>query len=171
MPAVQASLEYLQKLPLYVEEKPYWCFLTPREGFDPDKQRVDNLEFEVHKDITIQDVRESGMKMSLDECGFQVITHNTNNLPLNNVETVTAYRLETEDLLRKTFSAVYVACYDTQLRKNVPFKRSQIDLNDPLTAEGPARGAHNGIPRLYKLYGGVLIWTYRCYLQFWPRHN
>jgi hypothetical protein len=144
MPAVQASLEYLQKLPLYEEEKPYWCFLAPREGFDPDKQRVDNLEFEAHGDIIIQDIRESSAKISLDECGFQVIPHETKSLSFETVEAVASYKSETEDLLRRTFGAVYVACYDTQLRKNVPFKRSQIDLNDPLTAEGPARGVHNG---------------------------
>jgi hypothetical protein len=146
MPAVQASLEYLQKLLLYEEEKPYWCFLTPREGFDPDKQRVDNLEFEAHENIIIQDIRESSTKISLDVCGFQVIPHQTKNITFESAEAVATYKLETEDLLRETFGAVYVACYDTQLRKNVPFKRSQIDLNDPLTAEGPARGVHNGMP-------------------------
>lgn len=171
MPAVQASLEYLQKLPLYDKEKPYWCFLTPREGFDPDKQRVDNLEFEAHEDITIQDVRESGTRVSLDECGFQLILHNTKNLHFENAEAVAKYRSETEDLLRNTFGAVYVACYDTRLRKNVQFKHSQIDLNDPLRVEGPARGAHNGIPRFCKLHRVVLSWTYRYYLQFWPRYN
>ena len=151
MPAVQTSLEYLQKLPLYQEEKPYWCFLTPREGFDPDKQRVDNLEFEAHENITIQDIRESSTKMSLEECGFQVIPHKTENLSFESAEAVTTYKSETEGLLQETFGAVYVVCYDTQLRKNVPFKRSQLDLNDPLTAEGPARGAHNGMPRSYTL--------------------
>ena len=45
MPSVQTSIEYLQKLALYEEEKPYWCFLPPSEDFDPDVQRVDNLEF------------------------------------------------------------------------------------------------------------------------------
>jgi len=156
MPAVQACLEYLQKLPLYEEEKPYWCFLTPREGFDPDKQRVDNLEFEAHEDITIRDIRESSDKISLEECGFQVIPHQAKNLSFENTEAVTAYKSETEDLLQKTFGAVYVTCYDAQLRKNVPFKRSQLDLNDPLTAEGPARGAHNGGPRSYPLSSRLL---------------
>jgi hypothetical protein len=151
MPAVQASLEYLQKLPLYEKVKPYWCFLTPREGFDPDKQRVDNLEFEAHENITVQDIRESSTKISLEECGFQVIPHKTKNLSFESAEAVATYKSETEDLLRKTFGAVYVICYDTQLRKNVPFKRSQLDLNDPLTAEGPARGAHNGMPRSFSL--------------------
>jgi hypothetical protein len=53
MPAIETSLEYLQRLPLYETEKPYWCFLPPHEGFDPDAQRVDNLEFEHYSDITI----------------------------------------------------------------------------------------------------------------------
>ena len=171
MPKVQASLEYLQKLPLYDEEKPYWCFLPPQEGFDPDTQRVDNLEFEAHGDITIQDIRESSTKISLDECGFEVIYHKTKNLTFESAEAVAAYKQETEDLLQKAFSAVYVACYDTQLRKNVPFIRSQIDLNDPLTAEGPARGVHNGMPTSYPILLQVFTGTYRCYLQLWPGYN
>jgi hypothetical protein len=156
MPDVQASLEYLQKLPHYEEEKPYWCFLTPREGFDPDQQRVDNLEFEAHEGITIRDIRESSDKISLEEYGFQVIPHKSKNLSFESGEAVTTYKSETEDLLQETFGAVYVVCYGTQLRKNVPFKRSQLDLNDPLTAEGPARGAHNGMPRSYSLSSRVL---------------
>jgi hypothetical protein len=161
MPAVQASLEYLQNLPLYDEEKPYWCFLTPREGFDPDKQRVDNLEFEAHKNIIIQDIRESSTEISLEECGFQVIPHKTKYLSFETADVVVAYKAETEDLLQRTFGAVYVVCYDSQLRKNVPFKRSQLDLNDPLTAEGPARGAHNGIPRTCPLFRCILTFIYR----------
>jgi hypothetical protein len=102
MPCVQTSLEYLQDLPLYEEEKPYWCFLTPRDGFDPDKQRIDNLEFEAHGNITIHDMRESGTKISLDECGFQVLNHKTKSLSFETAEAVAAYKAETEDLLRKT---------------------------------------------------------------------
>ena len=72
MPDVQATIEYLQRLPLYEEEKPYWCFLPPHEGFDPDEQRVDNLEWEDHSDITIKDIRENRSQFRIDDCGFEV---------------------------------------------------------------------------------------------------
>lgn len=34
MPNVIGTIEYLQQLSLYEQERPYWCLITPREGFD-----------------------------------------------------------------------------------------------------------------------------------------
>ena len=144
MPDVQASLEYLQKLALYEDEKPYWCFLPPHEGFDPDEQRVDNLEFEDHSNITIHDIRESETKKRIDDCGFQVFDHVSRFSRFDSPSDVLGYKSETEDLLRKELNAVFVKCYDHRLRKNVTFERNVLDLNDPLLMEGPARGVHNG---------------------------
>ena len=144
MPAVQATLEYLQKLPLYKSEKPYWCFLTPKEGFNPDLQRVDNLEFEDHPNITIYNIRDLPSKPKIGDCGFEVLSHKSKFSKFERGEDVTQYRLETEQLLRRTLGAVLVKCYDSRLRKNVLFQRTQLDLNDLLLTEGPARGAHNG---------------------------
>ena len=144
MPAVQATLEYLQKLPLYDEEKPYWCFLPPHEGFDPDKQRVDNLEFEGYPGIQIRDMRELDAAPKIGDCGFEVLSHRSKLSRFNQADDVSKYVAETEELLGEKMDAVYVKCYDSRLRKNVMFQRSQLDLNDPLLTEGPARGAHNG---------------------------
>ncbi len=36
-------------------------------------------------------------------------------------------------------------CYDSALRKNVHFVRSQFDMNDRLLVGSPARGVHNGV--------------------------
>jgi hypothetical protein len=144
MPAVQATLEYLQKLPLYKSEKPYWCFLTPKEGFNPDLQRVDNLEFEDHPNITIYNIRDLPSKPKIGDCGFEVLSHKSKFSKFERGGDVTQYRLETEQLLRKTLGAVLVKCYDSRLRKNVLFQRTQLDLNDLLLTEGPARGVHNG---------------------------
>lgn len=144
MPDVQTTLEYLQRLPLYDEEKPYWCFLPPHEGFDPDKQRVDNLEWENHSGITITDIRKNKGHYRLDDNGFQVMNHDSKFTKFENLSDIDNYKLETENLLKETMNAVYVKCYDTRLRKNILFRRTEFDLNDPLTSEGPARGAHNG---------------------------
>jgi len=144
MPAVQASIEYLQKLPLYETEKPFWCFLPPRDGFDPDKQRVDNLEWEDHSNITIQDIRETKGHFKIDECGFEVLDHRSDVSDFKSAADVARYKAETEKLLKHKMQAVYVNCYDSRLRENVTFQRTQLDLNDPLLKEGPARGAHNG---------------------------
>ncbi|KAL5322242.1 hypothetical protein ACEPPN_010214 [Leptodophora sp. 'Broadleaf-Isolate-01'] len=75
MPQVNATLEYLQNLPLYDVEKPYWCFFAPRDGFDPNLQRLDNLEFEAHENIPINDLRDLTKKADINECGFQVVPH------------------------------------------------------------------------------------------------
>ncbi|PVH79049.1 hypothetical protein DL98DRAFT_589825 [Cadophora sp. DSE1049] len=145
MPQVHATLEYLQKLPLYDEEKPYWCFLAPREGFDPDVERVDNLEFEERDNITIEDIRESSKSFSIDDCAFQVLTHTSRFSRFEAADDVEQYRAETEQLLKDTLGAVYAKCYDSVLRKNVAFQRNELDLADPLHTEGPARGVHNDI--------------------------
>jgi hypothetical protein len=144
MPTVQAGLEYLQKLPLYETEKPYWCFLPPHDGFDPDAQRVDNLEFEDYPGIKIEDIRELSGPVKIDDCGFEVLKHQSRFSSFDREDDVVQYRLETEELLRGKMDAVCVTCYDSRLRKNVPFVRTELDLNDLLLREGPARGVHNG---------------------------
>lgn len=118
--------------------------MPPREGFDPDKERVDNLEFETHSDVPITDIRPSKGRISLEDHGFQVLSHATNFSDFTSEEGVRAYKIETEALLRENFGACWARTYDFVLRKNVPLQRKQFDLNDPLHIEGPARGAHNG---------------------------
>src|SRR5436190_12660683 len=135
MPDIVASIEYLQKLPLYETEKPYYCLLAPREGFDPDAQRLDNLEYEEHTDITITDMRSALSDISIEEYGFQVLSHESQALALSTREECEAYRQETEALLRKEFGAVYVKCYEVRKRENIPIQRSQMDYNDPLLIE------------------------------------
>lgn len=144
MPAVQASLEYLQDLPLYEHEKPYWCFLSPTEGFDPDIQRVDNLEFETRPNISIHNIRDLEQKPKIGECGFEVLSHKSAFSGFPTTQDITQYRVETESLLKKVLTAEYVLCYDSRLRLNVAFHRKQLDLNDLILTEGPAHGVHNG---------------------------
>ncbi|KAH8602774.1 hypothetical protein B0O99DRAFT_587850 [Bisporella sp. PMI_857] len=145
MPAVKARIEYLQKLPLYDTVKPYWCFLPPRDGFDPDEQRLDNLEWEDHSDISIEDIRDRKNQFRLDNCGFEVFDHETQFTKFELAEEVVQYKHETEEFLKDKMGAVHVRCYDSRLRKNVLFQRNQLDLNDLLVKEGPARGVHNDI--------------------------
>jgi len=145
MPDVCAAIDYLANLDLYKTVKPYWCFLPPREGFDPDKERVDNLEFEARRGITIRDIRGAKDKIKLEKHGFEVLSHATKISEFASVQAVEAYKSETEQLLRETLGAIHVKCYDLRLRKNISFHRTQFDMNDPLHIEGPARGAHNDI--------------------------
>lgn len=138
---------YLQGLELYETEKPYWGFFPPDEGFDPDKQRRDNLEFEGHH-VAISDIRGLKGDVSPENYGFQVLSHDTQISALTSADAVESYKRETEQLLIEALGASHVKCYDLQLRKNIVFQRTEFDLNDPLHTEGPARGAHNGEGRL-----------------------
>lgn len=149
---------YLKNLDLYQTEKPYWCFLTPRDGFDPDKERVDNLEFERCQNTTITDIRSFKDKINLKGHGFEVLPHTTKISEFTSADAIEAYKAETEQLLKERLRASYVKCYDVMLRKNIVFYRNQFDINDPLHTEGPARGAHNGdcsdsLPVCFGRYG------------------
>jgi hypothetical protein len=121
--------------------------LTPQEGFDPDEQRVDNLEFE-NREVVITDIRGLKDDVSLESFGFQVLSHDTEISAFTSSDAVDRYKGETERLLMKALGATYVKCYDLGLRKNVIFQRTEFDLNDPLLKKGPAQGAHNGEARL-----------------------
>jgi hypothetical protein len=144
MSDVVTSIEYLQNLPLYQTEKPYYCLLAPHEGFDPNAQRLDNLEFEVFPNIRVTDIRDSIDEFSLEKCGFEVFSHHSDGLEFNTAEDVHAYKQETEAMLRDKLGAEFVKCYEVRTRKNIPLPRSVFDYNDPLLVEGPAKGAHSG---------------------------
>jgi hypothetical protein len=134
----------LQDLPLYETEKPYWCLQPPYEGFNPDEERLDNLEFETRENIEITDIRPFKSSIKLEQHGFEVLSHASGIHEFISVMDVQEYKSETERMLRDVLDASFVKCYDFILRKNVPFQRSQFDINDLLHTEGPARGAHNG---------------------------
>lgn len=161
MPDIKAGIEYLQKLKLYEVEKPYYCLLAPHEGFDPDAQRLDNLEYEVHPDMTIRDMRD--INPTINDFGFQVLSHQSEALDLTTREGVELYRQETEQLLRDVLGAVYVRTYEVRQRENVRIERTEMDYNDPLLKEGPAKGAHNGtVSHLICLACRLII--YRCHI-------
>lgn len=144
MPNVKTDIEYLQNLPRYKTEKPYYLLKSPDPNFDPDAQRLDNLEYETHSNILIQDMRDSPHDFTMEKNGFEVVSHQSTTLSFQSADDVKAHKAETEDLLRKQLGAVYVRCYELRERKNMRFERNQFDLHDPLLVEGPARGAHNG---------------------------
>src|SRR5438034_10716671 len=102
MPDITADIDFLADLPLYQREKPYLALLPPSPDRDPDKKRLDNLEFEIRKGITIMDIRNTE-GFTIGECGFQVLTHESRHLAFSNVAYVDSYKRETEQLLQTTF--------------------------------------------------------------------
>jgi hypothetical protein len=143
MPDIKADLEYLADLPLYATEKPYLCLLSPSDGFNPDTDRADNLEYELHRGIPLTDMRDRA-DIDIGSYGFQVLNHTSRFPDLESVCDVDSYKRETEQLLQESLGATYVFCYDLRKRRNQVFNRTQFDVYDPLLEEGPARGAHVG---------------------------
>jgi hypothetical protein len=143
MPANLADIEFLADLPIYQTEKPYFCLLSPEQKIDFDKVPLDNLEFEKHAGINVEDIREHP-ELCLDDCGFEYFQHQSAVGQFTQPAEVDAYKRETEDLLRERFAAAKVSTYELRLRKNQEFHRKQFDLNEKLLLEGPAKGAHIG---------------------------
>lgn len=65
---VNSQVDYLKRLPLYENEKPFQLFIPiDEEALD---QRTSNLEFE-SKECTFIDIRDRAFDCSLDVHGFQ----------------------------------------------------------------------------------------------------
>jgi hypothetical protein len=154
MPANLAEIEFLADLPTYNVEKPYLCLLPPDQEIDPDEVRLDNLEFEKHSNINVEDIREHP-ELRLEDCGFEYVQHKSAISEFSSPADVDAYKRETESLLRDRFAAVKVLTYELRLRKNKEFRRKQFDLNEKLLLEGPAKGAHNGKTPIEKASTGI----------------
>ena len=116
MPNVQASIEFLADIPLYEYEKPYLALLPPQEGFDPNEERMDNLEWETHDQLCIADIRGREDDFKLEECGFQVAHHASQVPHFADVRDIIAYRKETEALLGSMLGACHVVCYESRVR-------------------------------------------------------
>lgn len=130
---------------LYKTEKPYLALLANGKEFYEKGMRLDNVEFQDYEGITVHDMR-GNKDLTIEKCGFQMLSHKTNHkLQFQTMDDREAYKLETEELLRNFFDAVYVNTYDVTPRKNVSTAhRSRVDVLDPLYVEGPALGADNG---------------------------
>ena len=161
MPDTTGSIEYLQNLPLYATEKPYYALFAPSADFDPNAKRLDNLEYEFHNDIRITDIRGLPSRPTLANYGFEVLEHESKHVALASREECRLYQRETEGMLADKLGAVFVKCYEVRKRENVPIIRDVMDYNDPLLIEGPARGAHSG-----KSYIPILFTLFAIYVPF-----
>ena len=144
MPSILGSIDFLADLPLYETEKPYFYLPGKDQDIDPDDPRLNNLEFETHGNIEVQDMREHP-DLDLSTCGFTFLSHRSTINSFEEEADVDAYKKETQELLKGHFSAAKVHTYEVRLRKNQRFERRQFDLNDKLLQEGPAKGAHNDV--------------------------
>ncbi|KAL2064601.1 hypothetical protein VTL71DRAFT_3738 [Oculimacula yallundae] len=151
MPRIITTLEYLQDLELYRSEKPYFCLMPATNNEEIHNEQLDNLQFESHPNVEIEDLRTIEGHFTLRDCGFEVVPHTSQILDLesdnglNSTMSLAEYQLETEDFLTAHLAASFVKCYDIVMRKNVVFDESFFDMKDRMHAVGPARGAHNDV--------------------------
>lgn len=109
MPNINASLCFLEHLPLYQHEKPYRIIPSAEENY---QHSLTNIVPRFHDDIHLTDVRERISKLSLDKHGFQVLSHTSNVPALDDLPSVAAYKKEVDELLTKHLEAERVICFD-----------------------------------------------------------
>ena len=149
---------FLKDLELYHAEKPYFCLMPATSANKADNEQMDNLEFESHHNIRIDDIRPLIATFKLDEYGFEVVQHTSRYLDiqsdkgLKSTIALAEYQLETEIMLTSHLEAAFVKCYDIVMRRNITFDETVFDLKDQMHVIGPARGAHNGNFQICYIY-------------------
>jgi len=141
---VSASLQYLMRLELYEEEKPFQLFVEiPKDAPD---QRRNNLEFE-EKTHVIHDIRDNVSLYTLDDNGFMIRPFSTAlsfDSFTDRLAIERTYLPEVEQLIRKEVVDVErVFFFDWRIRSSdAKFKSSEIDMNDLTTTLLPAPHVH-----------------------------
>jgi hypothetical protein len=122
MPDVESELHFLADIPRYKEEKPYNVILAAEAPLPTESELpLSNIEPEPHP-VFIKDFRDHVQDMTVREHGFQLIGHTTKAGFDRNWETIAAYRAETEAMLKKSFDADFVLCWDYKVREILQMK-------------------------------------------------
>jgi GT2 family glycosyltransferase len=137
MPKVVTSVTFLQDLPLYIREKPYYVLLAQQDDKDENTHQISNLQFEEISGIEILDLRQATGDFSLETSGFQLIRFKSAHLPVESHNQVEAYRAETEAFLRNEFDALKVICWEIRVMPHprlspgdTPTLAIDLDSND-----------------------------------------
>jgi hypothetical protein len=116
MPDITTQVEYLANLEIYRQEKPYYIFYAEDDD-EPKSIPPTNLQFELHENILVRDVRGREDQCSLDTTGFEIIRHRCKaKLPIETAEDIEAYKHEIEELLKAKLNALHVYCYEARVR-------------------------------------------------------
>lgn len=121
LPAMTASLEHIADLPLYNTEKPY--FLAQIPGYD--YAESSNLQYQMHNNIPIFDVRGHETEFNLEKNSFTfqkihaIPTCGTDN------DRLSAYGSWVAKYVETMFAADRVICYDIRVSIiNLPNRHS-----------------------------------------------
>ncbi|KAL8358302.1 hypothetical protein RB601_009626 [Gaeumannomyces tritici] len=151
MPAeVSVSLEFIKRLELYEREKPYWLFVGKPDHLDDSK--LTNVELEVVPGIPAHDVRNDGHSYTLDEHGFQFVTHQQSFSDFDDEEAIrTHYLPQVEEVIRQNVPyAKRVLLFDWRLRRqmseeegNALLSANQIQQRSQILA--PSQTVHTDV--------------------------
>ena len=116
MPSVNASVPYLDNLPLYHIEKPFTLVReagTAHNEFDGDI--TSNIQVK-HTNITILDTREHSYVLDIERSGFTLLHSPSYYLEFGDHVNNDHYKRETEQMLKKTLNADFVLCWDLKVK-------------------------------------------------------
>jgi hypothetical protein len=103
------SLKFLERLPKYEHEKPFFASVAAEVGFQEDIHTNLNLK---EIGVPITDIRPKIQTFKLQDCGFEVIPHESTNLDFQTEQDTIAYTKETAAWLKRHFDAEHVVCWD-----------------------------------------------------------
>ena len=104
------SFQYLSKLEVYVDVKPYF-FSGPLKS-EHESMRT-NLHYTEHEGIPVRDVRGSEDELNIDMHGFCSVRRESSiDLSEPDDTATVAYIRETCETIRELFNAEHVVCYD-----------------------------------------------------------
>jgi hypothetical protein len=105
-------MEHLAKLELYEQEKPFYL----AQVAELDGGEASNLEYKIHPNILIYDVRNHEKDFSLHANSFTYITHSTTvNFDIASADNTTLYMREMVSFTQQLFDAERVICYDVRV--------------------------------------------------------
>lgn len=97
---------------MHNEEKPYRLHkFTPPPGFP-----ASNVEFDVHDDNTLIDLRNAGVLHDLERDSFKFVHQPSHVLLDGSLDAVKAYCQESIDILKGEISSERVICYEVLVR-------------------------------------------------------
>ena len=113
MPGIQGAIDFLADIELYKFEKPFAALVSP--GTQVTDDQLNNLQWETHNDIVIDDIRGREDQFTLENCGFQLLKSPARNLSFAVVEDIENYKRETEVVLGNLLGASSVYCWEARV--------------------------------------------------------
>lgn len=132
--SASTRLEYLKRVPLYENEKPYQVY-THVPGISEDEKT--NLVFESRDDIIIHDARGREGEFDMEKQGFEFLKRPTRaDLHKQTEDEMNIYLKEIEELFLSTYKADRVFIYDFRVRYYCSSYLNSSEINKTDISDG-----------------------------------